>query len=85
MTNFINKKFWKNKRVFVTGHTGFKGSWLCLFLNLLGARVTGYSLEPKSTPNLYNLSNVKKSSLNSNIEVGDVLLKGKSQKANIDE
>ena len=60
MTNFINKKFWKNKRVFVTGHTGFKGSWLCLFLNLLGAKVTGYSLKPKSTPNLYNLSNVKK-------------------------
>lgn len=60
MNNFINKKFWKNKKVFVTGHTGFKGSWLCIFLNLLGAKVTGYSLKPKSTPNLYNLANIKK-------------------------
>tara|TARA_B100000787_G_C16198799_1_gene303049 strand:+ start:3347 stop:4423 length:1077 start_codon:yes stop_codon:yes gene_type:complete len=60
VNNFINKSFWKNKRVFVTGHTGFKGSWLCIFLDLLGAKVTGYSLKPKSTPNLYNQANVKK-------------------------
>ena len=60
VNNFINKSFWKNKRVFVTGHTGFKGSWLCIFLDLLGAKVTGYSLKPKSTPNLYNQANIKK-------------------------
>ena len=59
MKNYINKNFWKNKKVFVTGHTGFKGSWLCIFLNLLGSKVTGYSLKPKSNPNLYKLSNVK--------------------------
>ena len=59
MRNNINKKFWKNKKVFVTGHTGFKGSWLCIFLNLLGCKVTGYSLNPKSSPNLFELSNVK--------------------------
>ena len=59
MNNYINKNFWKNKKVFVTGHTGFKGSWLCLFLNLLGSKITGYSLKPKSKPNLYELSNVK--------------------------
>ena len=40
------KKFWKNKKVFVTGHTGFKGSWLIILLKLLGARIYGYSLKP---------------------------------------
>ena len=39
--------FWKNKKVFVTGHTGFKGSWLTLWLKKLGADVSGYSLKPK--------------------------------------
>lgn len=53
------RKFWRNKKVFVTGHTGFKGSWLCIFLNLLGCKVTGYSLNPKSSPSLFGLSNVK--------------------------
>ena len=53
-------KFWKGKKVFVTGHTGFKGSWLCIFLTCLGANVTGYSLKPKFKKNLYDLANVKK-------------------------
>ena len=56
----INKNFWKNKKVFVTGHTGFKGSWLCIYLNLLGAQVTGYSLKPKTKPSLFSLANVNK-------------------------
>jgi CDP-glucose 4,6-dehydratase len=56
----INKKFWKNKKVFVTGHTGFKGSWLCIYLNLLGAKVTGYSLKPNTKTNLFNLAKVGK-------------------------
>ena len=48
MVNLIQlKKFWKNKKVFITGHTGFKGAWLCIFMNLLGAKVYGYSLPPK--------------------------------------
>jgi CDP-glucose 4,6-dehydratase len=50
--------FWKNKNVFVTGHTGFKGSWLCIYLNLLGANITGYSLKPKSNPNLFSLAKI---------------------------
>ena len=47
--------FYAGKRVLVTGHTGFKGSWLCKLLSILGADVTGYSLEPNTTPSLFNL------------------------------
>ncbi|MDD5593277.1 MAG: CDP-glucose 4,6-dehydratase, partial [Candidatus Margulisbacteria bacterium] len=47
--------FWRNKKVFITGHTGFKGSWLCLWFHSLGARITGYALEPPTDPNLYDL------------------------------
>ena len=43
----MKKNFWKNKKVFITGHTGFKGSWLTLWLKKLGADVSGYSLKPK--------------------------------------
>lgn len=50
--------FWKNKRVFITGHTGFKGSWLTLWLNMLEARVTGYALQPPTTPSLYDLAKI---------------------------
>lgn len=49
----VNSRFWQNKRVFVTGHTGFKGSWLCSWLARLGATVTGYALAPPSNPNLF--------------------------------
>lgn len=51
----MNKSFWNGKKVFITGHTGFKGSWLSLWLKTLGAEVTGYSLAPETTPNLYNI------------------------------
>ena len=54
----INRKFWKNKKVFITGHTGFKGSWLSIFLTHLGAEVTGYSLKPNTNPSLFNLAKV---------------------------
>jgi CDP-glucose 4,6-dehydratase len=50
--------FWRNKRVFVTGHTGFKGSWLSLWLQERGAQVTGFSLQPPSEPNLFELARV---------------------------
>ena len=45
------KNFYKYKRVFVTGHTGFKGTWLCFILNYLGANVIGYSLKQNSHDN----------------------------------
>lgn len=48
--------FWLGKKVFLTGHTGFKGSWLTLWLRALGAEVTGYALAPETTPNLYTLA-----------------------------
>jgi CDP-glucose 4,6-dehydratase len=48
--------FWKRKKVFITGHTGFKGSWLSLWLNELGAEVTGYALNPPTSPSLFVLS-----------------------------
>ena len=50
----INSNFWKSKRVFLTGHTGFKGSWLTILLSHLGAEVCGYSLEPKTNDDLFN-------------------------------
>ena len=47
--------FWKSKKVFITGHTGFKGSWMTFWLNKLGAQICGLSLEPENSPNLFDL------------------------------
>jgi len=55
----VDKGFWRGKKVFLTGHTGFKGAWLCIWLHSLGARVTGYSLEPPSEPSLFVDARVK--------------------------
>ena len=54
----INPSFWKGKRVFVTGHTGFKGGWICLWLKHLEAEVIGYSLEPATVPSLFEVADV---------------------------
>ena len=54
----INPSFWKGKRVFVTGHTGFKGGWICLWLKHLGVEVIGYSLEPATVPSLFEAADV---------------------------
>ena len=53
------KKFWKNKKVFITGHTGFKGSWLALLLSEIGAEVTGFSLPPLTNPSHFDLINLR--------------------------
>ena len=54
----IDKVFWQGKRVFLTGHTGFKGSWLSLWLASLGAEVKGYALNPPTSPSLFNEAKV---------------------------
>jgi len=54
-----DRRFWTGRRVFVTGHTGFKGSWLCLWLQALGAEVTGYALDPPTAPNLFEQARVE--------------------------
>jgi CDP-glucose 4,6-dehydratase len=51
----VDPIFWKNKKVFLTGHTGFKGSWLSLWLASMGAKVTGYALAPNTIPNLFEV------------------------------
>lgn len=48
-------EFYKGKKVLVTGHTGFKGAWLCRILINAGAEVTGYSLEPPTAPDLFSV------------------------------
>jgi CDP-glucose 4,6-dehydratase len=54
----MNPDFWRGRKVLLTGHTGFKGGWLSLWLQLLGARVIGYSLPPSTQPNLFDAARV---------------------------
>jgi CDP-glucose 4,6-dehydratase len=54
----MNTAFWSGKRVLVTGHTGFKGGWLSLWMQMMGAKVVGYSLLPPTEPSLFNVANV---------------------------
>lgn len=54
----VSREFWEGKRVLLTGHTGFKGSWLALWLRELGAEVTGFALDPATEPSLFELANV---------------------------
>lgn len=55
----MNRPFWKGKRVFLTGHTGFKGGWLALWLADMGAEVHGYALMPPTVPNLFTVTNLQ--------------------------
>ena len=54
----MNPEFWRGKRVFLTGHTGFKGSWLSLWLQQLGADLCGYALAPPTSPSLFEVARV---------------------------
>lgn len=65
----VNPSFWKDKKVFLTGHTGFKGSWLSLWLQSMGATVKGYSLAPPTNPSLFLVADVAK---NMESEIGDI-------------
>ena len=55
-----DNSFWPDKKVIITGHTGFKGSWLALWLTHLGANVTGYALNPLTEPNLFTVLDIEK-------------------------
>lgn len=65
----MGMEFYKGKKVLVTGHTGFKGSWLCRMLIKAGAEVTGYSLEPSTNPDLFSISETES---NMNSVIGDI-------------
>ena len=85
MENIENlKKFWNKKKVFVTGHTGFKGSWLCIILKYLKSNVYGYALKPERL-SLFNKSNIKKNlSLNTYSDINDLTkLKKKLNQLNL--
>ena len=77
----MNPSFWSGKNVFVTGHTGFKGSWLSLWLLQLGARVTGYALQPSTNPSLFEVANVEQgmTSILGDIRNGTLLTKAMQQ------
>lgn len=55
----MNEKFWKNKKILITGHTGFKGSWLTIWLKKLGADITGFSKSIPTNPSLFEIANVQ--------------------------
>ena len=59
MESLVDATFWKDKKVFITGHTGFKGSWMCRVLLNFGAQVFGYSLPAPTDPNLYSLAELE--------------------------
>ena len=52
----VKQEFWRGRRVLITGHTGFKGAWLALWLESLGAELHGLALAPATTPNLFDLA-----------------------------
>lgn len=64
----MRSDFWADKKVFVTGHTGFKGGWLSLWLQSMGAKVYGYALSPPTAPNLFNEANIAQQIVSSTIE-----------------
>ena len=72
----MESKFWKDKKTLITGHTGFKGSWLVLYLDALGADLYGYALEPETRPSFYqeaNLDNLMAKSCMGDINDLDIL------------
>lgn len=66
----IDPQFWSGKKVFLTGHTGFKGGWITVWLSSMGAKVTGFSLAPNTNPNLYEVAGI--ASLCEKSLIGDI-------------
>ena len=69
MEALVNPDFWRNRRVFLTGHTGFKGSWLSLWLQHMGAEVDGYALSPPTQPAMFEICQVAR---NLHSTIGDI-------------
>ena len=69
LTGNINPSFWRDKKVYLTGHTGFKGSWLSLLLLSMGSKVKGYSLLPPTSPSLFEEAKID---VDMNSEIGDI-------------
>lgn len=70
MNGIVDPQFWSGKKVFLTGHTGFKGGWLTIWLTSMGAKLTGYSLSPNTSPNLYEVAKI--ASLCERSIIGDI-------------
>ena len=68
----VNPSFWNGKRVLLTGHTGFKGSWLSLWLQSIGAQVVGYALAPPTNPSLFDVAEVGKGMVSINGDIRDL-------------
>ncbi len=68
----MDLSFYKDKKVLVTGHTGFKGSWMCKALVMSGAQVIGYSLEPPTEPSLYKIANLEKHIISMTGDIRDI-------------
>ena len=81
MEDMVANTFWKGKNVFITGHTGFKGSWLAIWLHKMGALVTGYSLAPPTKPNNFELTAIEKdiNTVTDNITDADSITKAVKQ------
>jgi CDP-glucose 4,6-dehydratase len=77
----VNFSFYKNKKIFITGHTGFKGTWLCRILLWAGADITGYALEPPTVPSLFAQTKTAKDihSLTGDVRDRDALVKAVRQ------
>lgn len=73
LENMVEPSFWTGKTVLLTGHTGFKGSWLALWLQSMGAKVIGYSLMPPTTPSLFEVANVAENMTSITGDVRDFL------------
>src|SRR6266705_1716665 len=67
----MKPEFWRGKKVLLTGHTGFKGSWLSLWLQSVGAHVVGYSLPPPTDPSLFEAAKVVKGMISITGDVQD--------------
>ncbi len=68
----VDSQFWRGRRVFLTGHTGFKGCWLSLWLRSLGAQVHGYALEPPTSPNLFDEARVSEDLVDGRGDIRDL-------------